>query len=411
MSAAVESFERHEAPGRPRRLLASLAERAEQRERGLLAALLLLAFGARLWLCFGAGLEWLTPDSHNYLRMAAAMAAGSPFGLFPNGYPMLVAAVGALAGEATLPALIAVNAVASTATVWLVHRLARTLTDRALPALLAALGAALLPNQLVYVHYVLTEPTATLLLTAGLLVLCRGHSGTGGALLAVACAFRSSLVPVLLLAAAALAWRAADPSAWRRFSAGAAAVGVAYAALCGAGVVVPGNNAGSNLLIAVGSPSSALSYAPDGFDAEQRRHPLRTYVLSAVEHPGRFAWQRTSALWELWGPYPTEVERSLPARLLLGLRLPLLLLALLALVRHRRRLEVLLLATPCISVTAVHVALFATPRFSYPAEPALLALASLSLWDRYGPGPRADHGSSGSEERALETHLAHPAQP
>ena len=47
----------------------------------------------------------------------------------------------------------------------------------------------------------------------------------------------------------------------------------------------------------------------------------------------------------------------------------------------------LLLAAPGVAVTAVHVALFATPRFSHPAEPALLALAALALWDRLRPQP------------------------
>lgn len=355
-----------------------------------LAAILLLALAARLWVCFGAGLARLTPDSHNYLRMAEAIAAGSPVALFPNGYPLLIAALGP-----GVPQLIALNALASSATVWLTYLLARQLTGQVRPALLAALAAALYPNQLVYVHYVLTEPVATLCLTAGLWLLCRARAGAGGAVLALACTLRSSLLPALLLLGALLAWRAAERGAWRHFCAGAAAVGVAYAALLGAGVVAPSNNAGANLLLAVGSPSSTLSYSLDGFDARQRRHPVATYARFAVGQPGRFALQRASALWELWGPYPTEAERSLPARLLLGLRLPLLVLALLAVVAHRQRLEVWLLAAPAAALSAVHVATFATPRFTVVAEPALLALAALSLWDRCDPGRRADRESSG----------------
>jgi hypothetical protein len=386
MSAVAGSCERRgEAPG----WLARLAEAAEQREGMLLAAVLLLALGLRLWACFGAGLARLTPDSHDYLRMAEAIAAGRPIALFPNGYPLLIAGLGL-----GVPELLALNALASSASVWLTWLLARQLTGRGRPALLAALAAALYPNQLVHVHYVLTEPVTTVCLTGGLVLLCRGRAGAGGALLALACTLRSSLLPALLLLGALLAWRAAERSAWWRFGAGAAALGAVYAALLGAGVVAPSHNAGANLLLAIGSPSSALSYSLDGFDAEQRRHPLATYARFAVAEPGRFALQRASALWELWGPYPTEAERSLPARLLLGLRLPLLALALAALVVHRRRLEVWLLAAPAAALSAVHVATFATPRFTVVAEPALLALAALSLWDRCAPGPRADRGSS-----------------
>jgi hypothetical protein len=366
------------------------ADGAAMSERALLAAVLLLALGARLAVCFAAGQPWLTPDSQSYLRMAEAIAAGRPISAFPNGYPLLIAAAG---GRVSL--LLAINALASTATVWLTYLLARQLTGHAWPALAAALAAALYPNQLVYVHYVLTEPVATLCLTGGLVLLCRARASAAGALLALACTLRTSLLPVLPLAGALLAWRSPERSAWRRFAAGAAALGAAYATLLGAGVVAPSSNTGANLLLAVGSPSTSLSYSYDGFDAEQRRRPLATYARFAVRHPGRFARQRASALWELWGPYPTEAGRSLPARLLLGLRLPLLALALAAVVSHRRRLEVWLLASPAAALTAVHVATFATPRFTVVAEPALLALASLSLWDRCGPGRRADRESSG----------------
>jgi ABC-type uncharacterized transport system permease subunit len=70
--------------------------------------------------------------------------------------------------------------------------------------------------------------------------------------------------------------------------------------------------------------------------------------------------------------------------LLIGLRFPLLLLALFGLSARRRQREAWLLALPPAVVTAVHTAFFSTPRFAFAVMPLVVVLAASALpaWRR-----------------------------
>jgi hypothetical protein len=93
-------------------------------------------------------------------------------------------------------------------------------------------------------------------------------------------------------------------------------------------------------------------------------------------------------LYELWGPWPHAGDVGAPrgtlARLVIGLRFPLLVLALAGLCLGRRRIETWMVAAPLIAGTAIHIAFFsASPRFTVPMEPSAIVLGALAV-----PPPR-----------------------
>jgi len=154
------------------------------------------------------------------------------------------------------------------------------------------------------------------------------------------------------------------------------------------GVTAPPSTTDLNLLLAVTSMSTeGIPAAPPGLSPEQVAHPGATYFRFALEHPATFLLQRLASLYELWGPWPhagdPNVPRSVVVRLVIGLRFPLLVLALAGLWMNRRRLEIWMVAAPLIGLTAVHVAFFSgSPRFTVPMEPAAIILAALAVQRR-----------------------------
>jgi hypothetical protein len=145
-----------------------------------------------------------------------------------------------------------------------------------------------------------------------------------------------------------------------------------------AGVIKPPSNFGSNLLIAIGSYSSDTNFSVSSTDYE-KAHPITTYLAFAFHQPKEFLIQRISAAWELWGLWPSsgnpEAPRGLATKVLIGLRFPVLLLAMYAAWKRRNNMDAVIIALPIIEITAVHTVFFASPRFTYPAEPLLIVLA------------------------------------
>lgn len=334
---------------------------------------------------------WYSTDSWHYLRLARDILEGAPTSERSNGYPLLIAALARLLPGGSIPlALVGLNVAASAAVVLLVGLIGRGVAGWGV-GLLAALGTALYPNQLNYVRYILTEAPTTLLLVAAVWLLLRRRVATrdaflAGVLLGLGVLLRSSLlgVGVSVLAVLVLFRRP-----WRESTglvAGAALVGLFNVGLIAGGVIAPTQHTGPNMLISIQSTSSeGLVFSTEAFSPEERAAPLATYLRFAVDRPATFLHQRASALWELWGPWPAagdpDAPRSALIRLLIGIRLALLLLAAGGLVRHHRRLEAWMLAAPLLAITAIHVAFFATPRFTYVVEPFAFVLAAWWVHD------------------------------
>lgn len=362
-----------------------LRERLERRApspRSLLAAILLLALALRGAVAFLAGFEWFTPDSRGYFEQADSILAGAPVAHFPNGFPLLVALAKLALPPAAVPAgLMALQVLLSTAVVALAFSMARALTRCAAAGLAAALLLAVYPNQLVYLHYLLSDVSACFLVTLGTHALVRQRFAAAGVLLASTALFRSTLAPVAPLACllVGLCGDAPRARAALRLAAGASLVALLFLAGVAGGVVRPSANLGSNLLLAVSDTSSGFGWSKQGFGPAERAAPLATYLRFALEHPGAFWLQRASSLYELWGPYPLDAPRAVWENLLIGLRFPLLLAALFSLAARRRQWQAWAVALPPAVLTAVHTAFFSTPRFAFAVMPLVVVLAASAL--------------------------------
>jgi hypothetical protein len=368
-------------------ILLSLVPAIKSPHRSLLV-ILLVALVLRLFICFLSGFPQVTSDSLVYMRMAYDIIDGTPQSFFPNGFPLLIAAVATVMppdDDIVLP-LMLINVVLSVGVVALVYGMARPILGER-PAQLAAWLTALWPNQLYYVCQVMSDVPAAFFLTAGLFFVLRRQPLPAGLLLAVAGLLRESLVPVApLIAAMLLLDRLRRREALLLMTVIACCWAANYALLA-TGFVQRSSNVNMNLLIAVNDLRTlTLDQALAGYSDEELAHPFSTYVGFAMAHPVEFAQQRLLALYDLWGPWPDRGDvnspRSAVVRLVIGLRFAVALLALAGLWRRRRQITSWIIASPVVVVTAIHVVFFAgQTRFTLPVEPLVMILAAAGVAD------------------------------
>jgi hypothetical protein len=357
------------------------AENYKHKGRIVFILALLLGFIIRL---YNSQYYISNPDTPYYFSMASHIIDGTPFSAFPNGFPLLIAGFMTVFGADHLTAaLLLANALMSSCVIVLSFLIA----DRLFGIVVAGMSAAIIalwPNQIHYVRLLLSEVPSTFLLVSAVFLLLRGNLLLSGLVLYAAGFTRATLLPLGPIYVIWLLWHRQGKQAALLLA--GFAVGFAIdLALQRAGVLVAASNLGPNLLLAIGSTSTAeIIYSLDGFSTDQIQHPRRAYVEFAARHPLVFAEQRLSALWELWGPWPMVGQqgnvRSTAVRLAIGARFPILLLAAFACWTSARRPELGFLWIPIALVTIIHTLLFSTARFTYPVEPFAIILASAGLW-------------------------------
>lgn len=371
------------------------------RRKHLLIAfgLFLLALLVRYAVCFGLPRPDLGVDSQSYFLMADGILAGQPLAQFPNGYPLLIAAVKLVFGPSFLNALIAINVLMSAAVVALVFLIAcRMLTLRF--AIVAALLVVFWPNQINYVRQPLTEVPSSFFLMLGIYFLLKNDrvaSFVSGVAFFIAGMIRSTLSPVGYFSALYFFLVGRKRDAYYLLLGLIVGVFVSFV-LTKADIVRPSNNMGENFLLSVHSGSvEGIVFSTKHFSDEQKADPVRYYVSFALNNPSNFAMQRMESLWELWGPWPNPGDaknpRSNAVRFLLGLRFPVFLLAIYAAWRFRKNSNVMVCAIPVSVLTAVHAMFFSISRFTCTVEPLVLILAVLGgvgLWGQYSSSGKSD---------------------
>ncbi len=216
----------------------------------------------------------------------------------------------------------------------------------------------------------MSEVPSAFFLTLGTYILLKRNPLPAGTLLFFAGMLRMVLAPVtVLVAMLCLLVRDRRKDALVLIAVFACGCTAEYA-LEVVGIVQGPSNIDLNLLLAItdmNAPDTQLSL--NGFSDEEKAHPRSTYLNFAVAHTRDFIARRLSALYDLWGPWPGEgamdSPRSILARLVIGLRFPLLLLALVGLWSRRNSLESWIIATPLLVVTMIHVAFYSgQPRYT-----------------------------------------------
>ncbi len=331
--------------------------------------------------------DWVHTDSLAYLQQAQAIRAGGWAAFFPNGYPLLLSLVPGWPGDPGHLFLAAVlHIVVGAATAPLVFALALRLTGSLVAAWIAGLAMALFPEHVHTSPLLMTDvPTGVLLILAAWAGISRRPLAAGLALGAAA-TFRSTVVPLALLAPFLLL-PAGERRGAGRLLAGFA-LPVAIVLILGwtrTGAWTLGENLPMNILqghLSLGwnirLPNLADVHMPTG-------KALGIYFQGLLDNPLFFLRQRLAALSEIWGVLPGDPSaRSLPVRLLMSLRAPVLVLALLGAWRARGNRAVLWCAAAVAWVTLLHACLYGYPRYALQALPLALALASAAP---RGPGP------------------------
>jgi hypothetical protein len=337
----------------------------------------------RIYTCFFTGKAWFSTDSYAYFSQADAIIAGRPFIYTPNGYPLLVAAVKLIAPSHFVPAsVIWINIIFSLFVVFFTIKIAENLTDVKAVCLGAGVLAATLPSQLNFVRYLYSEVPTAFFFLFGILQLLRSRHIKAGALLYTATLFRSTVTPVLpysLICSTLFLkrWRPAAQIMW-----GALLAAMLYLPLEWRGIVKPPGNLAENIIAANDSNADSWRMGRTG-STTQTVEAVKSYIRFAQDHTVLFLKYRVVSLWDLWGPWPPAGDparpRSFVARILIGLRCPLLLLAIIGFVRIRKKYGAWICAGPIVFITIIHVLLFSEARYTYVVEPLVIVLSSIGF--------------------------------
>jgi len=354
------------------------------REKKILAAILTLGFLLRVYLCFFTHLPNLHRDTREYYKQADTLLAGGYTNFFPNGYPMIMAFAKLIAGTASNTLLLWINIAFSTLTVWFTWDIAKRVFPNPLVAPVAAALVAVFPSQLNFVRWLTSEVPTLFFLLGAYFFYYRKQYARSGIFFALGIFVRTNIAPVPILLLIIKAIR--DKKVPWRLAAGTVAplllVGF-YCFLKTGEFSVAGNNQ-INILYAVTAKGDSVDFTLN------RKHPeintsgkaMKMYVDHMVTEPGEFIQQKWANYWELWGFYPTSARgtRGTASRLLLGAgNFFMVVFGLVGWWLHRRSLAANLLMLPFVTVTAIHVLLFALTRYTYPVEPFMILLAAAGI--------------------------------
>ncbi len=360
---------------------------ADSRQRKLLMGIIALGALLRIGICFFAHLPVMHHDSFEYFKQADTLLAGGYTDFFPNGYPLMIAAVKALTPAHTIGALLLVQIAMSAATIWFAYDMGARLSGNVKTGLIAAALLAIFPSQINYVRWLTTEVPTAFFLFGGFFFYLRKQYSWAGLFLGYATLVRSNVSPVFLLLFIAHFIHYRREPLLQRIP--LKLIGATLLPLLAIGFYcqnktgkfsTAGNNQ-INILYAVTASGSYIDFGladkMPGINTTGKA--VHLYIEHAKADPTGFIKQKLANYWELWGFFASSANggRGIGSRLLLGAgNLFLLAFGLTGWWMQRRNFNVALLILPFVIVTILHTMLFAMPRYTYPVEPFLLLLAA-----------------------------------
>lgn len=357
--------------------------------------LVLAAFFVRaVWHGIALGADW--PDTATYLSAGQAIFRtgfiDSPVTM-PL-YPVLIAGLG--------PAMIIWFQIALSAlTVGLIYGLSLELSASRFTAMAAGIGVCFYPLLIFYANMRLSETTYVFLILSVFYSFYRGHFLLGSIVLVLSILDRPSidlLAPVLVVAFCI----ARNELSWRIVIGRLFLYGAVYIVLMspwwwhnwllygtfvrldlGAGTFMILEN--NDLFDKVGLNFEALAPAWKAFDVitdpVARDAAMKAAAVGYIEmHPLHWLWRCVERFCRFWMPVPGSDSLIVNTIALLS-TLPVFALALLAVIRFRRRewMRFLPVLLPILYLTLVHSSMHAVARYRLPLDPLLILLASGSV--------------------------------
>ena len=336
----------------------------------LLLSVIFIAVLARVYIVFFFSETWINVDSLAYIHQAEILLQGGFSNYFPNGYPLLIAVFMLFSSIFPLEiSLVILNIILSSLIVFLVFISSETLFKERKYSFIAALLVAFYPNQLNFVRYLLTEVPAAFLLTLSFYLIVIGRIKYSGFTTGILAIIKTSFLPLGILFSFYLLFK--SNIHWRAF--------LFYFLLPVSSMLLYGFIITGELTLSHNAFHNLTLTATDFKEGYvDKTTSVRDYWIYFSKNPIKFVEDRFASLWELWGPLASKTDKmrgNLFYRLLAGLRLPLLILALYSIYRLRNNIAADYMASAIFIVTIIHFFFFSSLRFTYPLEPLLILLA------------------------------------
>ena len=334
--------------------------------------LLILAFFIRIIGATYSGIPHYTIDSYNYIWQAEILKKGGYSNYFPNGYPLLILIISMFSPLEI--GLLWLNIMLSLCTILLIYFIAEKLTGNFYISLISAAVLTFYPTQVNYVHYILTEVPVTFFLVLAVYLFQKEKLIYSGLALGFAIIIRTTLIFVPFLFSLYLYFNHEKVKSIIWFlSFLIIPLLLMFYGYIVSGYFTLGRNFTHNIYVTINEHYNASFSKAQGITA---------YLNYMISSPLQFLTGRIHSFWNLWGFLPSVADGFrgyFIYRILVGLRFPLLILAIYGYFKSESKRIPLLLILPAISITLIHTMFFSNTRFTIPAEPFLIILASIGV--------------------------------
>ena len=319
--------------------------------------------------------NWITIDSKNYILQANELLKGGFSLYFPNGYPALIAVITSIFGTGKRDlSIIILNIILSTSSLYLFWIIVKNSLGINMFSMLAVAIFAFYPNQLNYVRFILTEIPSLFFLLLSFYFISKKKISLAGLMMGISIIIKTSLLPFILLYSFYLFYKKEFRTGFKFicFSFIPPALMMLYGFMV-TGVLTLGYSSFHNFYLASDQPELLST---NYFEA------IAYYFNYAFSSPLQFISDRFLSLWNFWGFLPSSNEglrASLFFQLFIGIRFPLLLLAIYGSLKSIKDDLVIFSILMILSVTLLHFIFYSIPRYNFAVEPFLIFLAVLGM--------------------------------